>query len=120
MRYIVLLLASLLALGCGSPAGNHDPHSLVSTLTPPSITELTPDSVPVDSVPFIVTVNGSNFDPDAIIFWNGTPLSTRFVTPMQLLGVLTDTDLMFAGLVPVYVRTAGLNSNTVDFDVTVQ
>jgi hypothetical protein len=122
MRYFVLLLASLLTLGCGDPAGNgnHDPHSIVATYSPPSITELTPDSVPVNSVPFAVTVNGANFGADAVVFWNGNPVSTRFVTPMQLMAVLTPTDLDFAGLIPVYVRTAGLNSNTVDFNVTIQ
>jgi hypothetical protein len=120
MRYFVLLLASLLTLGCGNPAGGHDPHSIVSISSPPSITELTPDSVPVNSVPFTVTVNGTNFGGDAVVFWNGNPVSTRFVTPMQLLAVLTQTDLDFAGLIPVYVRTTGLNSNTVDFNVTIQ
>jgi hypothetical protein len=33
---------------------------------------------------------------------------------------VTDTDLMFMGMVPVYVRTGGQNSNTVDFEVTAQ
>jgi len=119
MRYIGLLLVSLLAVGCGNPAGGTDPHSLVSVLNPPSIMALAPDSVPVNSVPFIVTVNGSNFGADAVVFWNGAPLSTRFVTSNQLMAVLTSTDLMFAGQVPVYVRTAALNSNTVIFNVTV-
>jgi len=27
---------------------------------------------------------------------------------------------MFAGLIPVYVRSAALNSNTVTFDLTIQ
>jgi IPT/TIG domain len=119
MRYIGLLLASLLAVGCGSPAKGTDPHSLVNVLNPPSIMALSPDSVPVNSVPFIVTVNGSNFGGDAVVWWNGAPLSTRFVTSNQLMGVLTSTDLMFAGQIPVYVRTTGLNSNTVVFNLTV-
>jgi IPT/TIG domain len=121
MRYIgLLLLASLLAIGCGSPAKGTDPHnSLVDVLNPPSIMALSPDSVPVNSVPFIVTVNGSNFGGDAVVWWNGAPLSTRFVTSNQLMGVLTSTDLMFAGQIPVYVRTGGQNSNTVVFNVTV-
>ena len=33
---------------------------------------------------------------------------------------VTDADLMFMGMVPVYVRTGGQNSNTVDFDVAAQ
>ena len=120
MRYFVLLLVCLLTIGCGAGAGNHDPHSFGGTISSPSITALTPDTVPVDSVPFMLTVNGSNFGTDAIVFWNGTPLNTRFVTSSQIVATLTDTNLMFAGLIPVYVRTGGLNSNTVDFNVTVQ
>jgi IPT/TIG domain len=120
MRHIGLLLVSLLSSGCGTGAGNHDPLSLSSTFAPPSITTLTPESVPVNSVPFTITVNGSNFGTDALVFWNGTPQFTIFVTPNQLMANVTDTDLSFAGLVPIYVRTGGLNSNTVNFNVAVQ
>jgi IPT/TIG domain len=116
MRYIGLLLVSLLTIGCG----NHDPLSLSSTFAPPSITTLAPESVPVNSVPFTMTINGSNFGTDALVFWHGTPQFTIFVTPNQLMARVTDTDLLFAGLVPIYVRTGGLNSNTVNFNVTVQ
>jgi len=92
----------------------------VDVLSSPAITALTPSSVPVNSVPFTMTVTGSNFGTDAIVFWNGTAQSTFFVTSNQLMVRLTDTDLMFTGLVPIYVRTGGQNSNTVDFDVTAQ
>jgi len=124
MRYFSLLLVSLLALGCGTPGlnhdpANHDPRSVI-VFSPPAIATLTPGSVPVDSVPFIMTVNGSNFNTDAIAFWQGVPQSTVFVTSNQLMVRVTDVDLMFTGFVPIYVRTAGQTSNTVDFSVTPQ
>jgi hypothetical protein len=120
MRFASVILASLLALGCGTGPGN-DPHGLkTSTLSPPSITELVPNSVPVNSVPFFVTINGTNFLTDATVVWNGAPLSTTFVSSNQLMAVLETTDLQNVGLIRVYVRTGGLNSNTVDFDVTPQ
>jgi hypothetical protein len=120
MRFTSVIFASLLAFGCGTGSGN-DPHGLkTSTFSPPSITELVPNSVPVNSVPFALTVNGTNFLTDAIVVWNGTPLRTTSVTSNQLVAVLGATNLMNAGLVRVYVRTGGLNSNTVDFDVTAQ
>ena len=120
MRFTSVILASLLAFGCGNGSGN-DPHGLkTSTFSPPSITELVPNSVPVNSVPFAFTVNGANFSTDAIVVWNGTPLSTTFLSSNQLVAALAATDLMNVGLIRVYVRTAGLNSNTVDFDVTGQ
>jgi len=121
MRCFGLLLATLFTLGCGTPAssGNHDPL-IMTVFSSPSIMTLTPDSVPVNSVPFTMTINGSNFTTDAVVFWQGTPQSTFFVTSSQLMVKVTDTDLMFTGLVPIYVRTGGQNSNTVTFDVTAQ
>jgi hypothetical protein len=121
MRYIALLLASLLTIGCGAGtgAGNHDPLR-IGIFAPPAITTLTPDSVPVNSVPFSMTINGDNFGTDAVAFWNGVPQRTFLVTSKQLMVAVTDADLMFAGLAHVYVHSGGQNSNTVDFDVAVQ
>jgi hypothetical protein len=121
MRYFGLLLVTLLTIGCGTAAssGNHDPL-VMTAFSPPSIMTLTPESVPVNSVPFMMTINGGNFTTDAVVFWQGTPQSTTFITSNQLVVKVTDTDLMFTGLVPIYVRTGGQNSNTVDFDVTAQ
>jgi hypothetical protein len=119
MRFTSVILACLLAVGCGTGSVNHDPQGLkTSAFSPPSITELVPNSVPVNSVPFAITINGTNFLTDATVFWNGTPLITTFVTSNQLVASLEATDLMNVGLTRVYVRTGGLNSNTVDFDVT--
>jgi len=120
MRYWVLLLVSLLTLGCGDAAKGTDPHLLGGPLAPPSITSLTPSSVPANSVAFFMTVTGTNFGGDATVYWNGAPMFTRVVSSTQLLASVTDTDLMFVGLVPIYVRTEGVNSNTVDFNVSIQ
>jgi hypothetical protein len=76
--------------------------------------------VPVYTVPFTMTINGSNFGTDAVAFWQGTPQFTIFVSSKQLLVAVTQTDLMFAGQVPMFVRTGGKNTNTVDFNVAVQ
>jgi hypothetical protein len=123
MRYcVVLLLVSLFCVGCGTsdPAKADPPHIVTAPLIQPAISTLTPDSVPVDSVPFLMTVNGSDFGTDAVVFFNGAPLSTTFVSSKQVVAQLSAQSLMFAGLAPVYVRTQGFNSNTLDFDVTIQ
>lgn len=67
-----------------------------------------------------MTINGTNFLTDAVVFWQGSPQSTLYITSNQLMVKVTDADLMFMGMVPVYVRTGGQNSNTVDFEVTAQ
>jgi hypothetical protein len=121
MRLTLVVLASIIALGCGAGTPTRNQFPLLSPQqTSPSLTSMVPNTVPVNSVPFTLTVNGDNFGTDATVFWNGTPLRTTFVTSKQIIANLTSTDLTTVGLIQVYVRGAGLNSNTVDFNVTPQ
>ena len=100
MRFVSVILASLLAFGCGT---GKDPQGQFkgSAIFAPSITALVPNSTPVNSVPFFMTVNGANFTPDAIVVWNGTQLSTTFVSSNQLVAALAATDLQFMGEIKV-------------------
>jgi hypothetical protein len=122
MRLLSLVLLVLLSSGCGSdrPANrNLGPHIGLG-VSPPAITQLTPNTAPVNSAPFTMTVDGVNFNSDAIVFWNGIPQQTMIVTDTQLLVAVTADDLTFGGLDHVFVSTGGMNSNTVDFNVTPQ
>jgi IPT/TIG domain len=121
MRFIGLLLLVSVGIGCGtgSDPANRSPHFGV-VFSPPSISALTPNSSPVDSVSFVMTITGTNFSTDATAFWNGVAQHTTFVSSNQLLVTVTDTDLSFAGLSHIFVRAGGMNSNTLDFDVTPQ
>jgi hypothetical protein len=118
MRFIGFLSVVLLAVSCGNPSRTRATFN--SSLLPPSLMALSPSAAPANTTPFIMTVNGANFGTDAVVFWNGTPQSTRFVGPSQLLVSVTDEDLMQFGMAQVFVRTGGLNTNTLDFDVTAQ
>ena len=120
MRFLGPLLLSLFMLGCGAGSGRPSPHPITSVFRQPTLTAVLPNSVPVNSAPFLVTINGTDFLTDAVVFWNGNPLNTRFVTANQVVATLTPTDLMTVGLIPVFVRTGGQNSNTVDFNITPQ
>jgi hypothetical protein len=112
-RKLGLVLA--LTLGCGT----RDPKTTFSTsFNPPALATLEPSTVPVNSQPFVLTVNGHNFGRDAIVFWNNVPHNARFLSPTQLQVSVTADDLTIFGLVQVYVQTAGMRSNTLDFDVT--
>src|SRR5215469_5113094 len=118
MRSASLLLAVFVfTLGCGTPG--HDPKVTFTTnFTPPALTTLVPNTVPVNSSPFVMTVTGNNFFSDAIVFWNGAPLRTVFVSATELQVFVTVEDLMTFGFVQVHVQTSGLTSNTVDFNVS--
>jgi len=65
-----------------------------------------------------MVVNGANFSTGAQAFWNNAPQSTVFVNANELLVSVTQTDMSFPGSAQVYVRSNGLNSNTVEFSVT--
>lgn len=122
MRLLGLVVLFLFASGCGNgdPAGSTPgPHFGTGTF-PPFINQLTPNTAPAGSVPFTMTIQGQNFLPDAVVFWNGTSQQTTFVSANQLQVAVTATDLMFGGSNHVYVRTGGMNSNTVDFSETTQ
>ncbi len=51
---------------------------------PPAITSLSPNSVQAGSPATTLTVNGSGFSADSQVLWNGTPLATQFVSPVQV------------------------------------
>ncbi len=114
-RNLGFVLAVVFPLGCGT----RDPKILFGTsFNPPALTTLEPATVPVNSTPFVLTVNGKNFGADAVVFWNNVPNMARFMSSTQLQVSITADDLTTFGLVKVYVQTAGMTSNTVDFDVT--
>lgn len=120
MRLSLVLLAALAAIGCGAGTGPR-PHKVVgSAFFPPSITMLSPNTVPVNSPPFAITIVGTNFGPDAVVFWNNTPLTTMPINSRQVMAQLTALNLQTSGMIQVFVRTAGQNSNVLDFQVAIQ
>ena len=120
MRWLPLFVL-LFAVGCGAGSNLQTPHHLVGMgAFPPAISMLFPASAPVGSVAFTMTIVGQNFGPDVIAYWDGLPMRTFPVNSKELMAEVTVEDLQHAGLNPVYVRTGGQNSNTVNFDVLIQ
>ena len=50
-----------------------------------TITGLTPSEAAVGNGGVLLTVNGTNFLPSSIVYWNGQPLATIFLSATQLL-----------------------------------
>src|SRR5262249_17936609 len=89
--------------------------SAAVTLLPlPNITSLSP--APLSTGSFTLTVNGVGFLPGSTVNFNGGPLSTTYVSSMQVKG--TGSIASAASNVPVSVSTPdGMTSNTVTVNV---
>lgn len=83
----------------------------------PVLMTLAPNMTPAGGTTFTLTVNGSGFGTDSMVYWNGTPQVSSYASGGMVTAQITAADIMAAGMVPVYVRTAGKNSNIVDFTV---
>jgi hypothetical protein len=91
----------------------------------PTITSLSPTSVLAGSGPFTLTVNGSGFASvlaKSVVQWNGSALTTTFVSTNQLSAAVPGSDIATAGVFPVTVvtppgGTSGGTSNSLNFTV---
>lgn len=87
----------------------------------PTISTISPTSIPQGSPPFDLTVNGTNFVSASKIWINGTERVTTFVSPAQLTTNITtdlDTGLYQIPVSVVNPAPGGGTSNTVYFDIT--
>jgi hypothetical protein len=117
-RTTLALLLALAMLGCGYGSRNYNPGMPGGTAAPTiAQSGLVPSSAMHGGTGFTLTVNGSNFGTDAVVYWNGMPQGSMYVTANQLTAAITAADIMNAGMIPVYVRSGGQNSNTVNFAV---
>ncbi len=84
---------------------------------PPAISGLSPASAAVGGAAFTLTVNGSGFISGATVQWNGTPLTTKFVSATQLTAAITASQFAAAGNVGITVSFAGVSSASITFPV---
>jgi len=110
--FLVLLGITLLGVGCGGYS-----HNYMSGNGMPTIMQLSPPSAMHGGAPFVLTVSGSGFGTDSVLYWGGTALTTTYASATQVSAKITAADIMNAGAVAVYVHSGGANSNTMDFTV---
>lgn len=108
----VVLGITLLGVGCGGYS-----HNYMSGNGMPRIMQLSPPSAMHGGAPFVLTISGSGFGTDSIVYWNGTTLATSYASGSQVSATISAADIMNAGTVAVYVHSGGTNSNTMDFTV---
>ena len=109
-----LLLALVLATtGCGGYGSN----KMGGNGGAPSIMNLSPNMKTSNDPAFVLTVNGSGFGTDSVVYWNGTALPTSYGNGTSVTANVSAVDIMNAGMFPVYVRSGGKNSNMINFTV---
>jgi hypothetical protein len=106
----LLLIITLLGTGCG-----YGSHNYMNGNGAPKITTLSPGSVTAGSAAFTLTVEGSGFGTDSLVYWGTTVLPTTYDTTAQVTTTIPATDIMSAGSVQVYVHSGGANSNAMTF-----
>jgi IPT/TIG domain len=114
--FFILLLALILT-GCGAERQMSQPGPPSGSTVAPFISAIAPISAPAGSTGFTMTINGSNFGTDSIVYWNANNRKTQFVSTNQVICVIDDQDLESPGTFDIYVRSGGQNSNMVPFMV---
>jgi len=126
MKTIVVILLTISALGCGGYGSGSGSGSMAAG-APSIATPLVPNTATAGSAAFTLTVNGSGFVSQSVVYWNSTARTTTFVTNGQLTAAISAADVANAGPVPVFVKNPGgtgiynnqpaRNSNMVNFTV---
>lgn len=75
----------------------------------PSLSSISPNSATAGGAGFVLTVDGGNFGSNSVAVWNGTALSTSFVSSSQLTVAISSTQIAQpdTALVYVYNPTGG-------------
>jgi hypothetical protein len=84
----------------------------------PVINSLSPPAITAGGVAFTLTINGSGFAAGAVAQWNGTALTTTFVSASQLTAPVTADLIASAASVPITVLSGGVTSSAVTFSVS--
>jgi len=89
----------------------------VSAQSVPTITSLSPASATAGGVAFTLTVNGALFVSGATVKWNGSALSTTFVSATKLTAAVSASQIAAAGTASVTVTTPTGTSTAATFTI---
>jgi hypothetical protein len=103
--------------GCGYGSNYKSMTSTTTSNGRVTISELTPNDIMHGSGNFSLTINGSGFGSDAVVFFNGVAQATTFISASQVMASIPADSVTNTGNISVYVRTGGTNSNAMDFIV---
>ena len=104
MKTIFLLLLTISIVGCGySAPKNATPQPGIV----PALQALVPNTAKAGDPAFMLTVNGSSFNANAVVNWNGAAQSTQHPGSGQLVAMIPASAIATAGTVAVTVTNPG-------------
>ena len=110
---VVLLAITLLGAGCGG----YGSHNYMNGNGMPQITQISPGNTMAGGPAFTLTVTGTGFGTDSLVYWGTTTRTTTYESGSQVRADITAADIMNAGTVQVYVHSGGANSNAMTFTI---
>jgi IPT/TIG domain len=110
-------LGLLLAITLMGPACGYS-HNYMNGTGMPNVTQLSPSSTAAGGAAFTLTVQGSGFGTDSLVYWGTTTRTTTYDSASEVTADITAADIMNAGSVQVYVHSGGANSNAMTFTIT--
>jgi hypothetical protein len=122
MKLSLVILLTIVAAGCGGYGSNSMPVTGAAS----NISTLVPNNTGTGAPSFTMTINGTGFSTNSVIFFNNVAEPTTFVSTTQIMAMIPSTAVAATGTMPVFVRvtTGGgiygptsQNSNTVNFTV---
>ena len=84
---------------------------------PPTVASLSPAAAAVGGSAFTLTVTGTGFLSGSAVNWNGTALTTKFVSATQLTASIATTLIASAAVATVTVTSGGVISNGTQFPI---
>src|SRR5215467_10154501 len=105
MRIMTVVLFVIMWAGCGGYGSSSSTPPAPGVV--PAIAGLVPDNVDAGSSGFTLTVNGSSFNSDAVVKWNGTSQATTYVSGKQLTAAVAATNVSSSGTASVTVTNPG-------------
>jgi hypothetical protein len=105
MKISFVLLLAIICSGCGG-YGSKTPATPQPGVMP-VISALSPDNVDAGASGLSLTVNGTSFNSNAVVEWNGGQQPTTFVSANHLVATIPDTALATAGTASVTVTNPG-------------
>jgi hypothetical protein len=110
VRTACVVIALLALACCGLPLSGQTPNPVPLINNP-----LSPTSVAPGGPGFTLTVNGTGFVSGSVVNWNGSPLTTHFVSSSQLTATIPASNIATAGTATIRVSSPGDGLSNVEY-----